>query len=383
MYTLLLVVIYFAFVSLGLPDSLLGAGWPVMHEALGVPSSFAGGVSAIISCGTVVSGLFADLLVRRIGSGSVTAGSVLLSALSLLGFSLAGRYWQLCVLAVPYGLSAGAVDAVLNNYVALHYAGKHMSWLHCFWGVGASLSPYLMGVCLSGVRSWRGGYGLVFLCQAVIAAVVFCSLPLWKQNRGKQDAQEQTPRAGIKTLLHIAGVKPLLVSFFCYCAMETTAGLWASSYLTESRGMGAEQAARFASLFYLGITGGRFLGGFLTDRLGDKRMIRIGSGILLCGMGSLLLPIPPTVGLCLIGFGCAPIYPGIIHGTPESFGETHSQAIIGLEMSCAYLGNVLMPPLFGVLADIWGTGLYPFFLLALGVGLLLLTERKNKVCGKK
>lgn len=385
MYSFLLAVIYLAFVSLGLPDSLLGSGWPVMHGELSVPLSYVGAVTMVTACGTVVSSLFADRLVRRFGTGIVTAGSVLLSACSLFGFSAAEHFWVLCVLAVPYGLAAGAVDAVLNNYVALHYAGRHMSWLHCFWGVGAAVSPYIMGMSISGGAGWQSGYRLVSVAQFVIAACILCSLGLWKkQDAASEDAVPE--RAGFGTLLAIRGVKPLLFSFFCYCALETTTGLWASTFLAEWRKVDASLAANFASLFYLGITFGRFLCGFITEKVGDKRMIRYGTVIVLLGMLMVALPfpsdVPSLVGLLLIGLGCAPIYPCIVHATPDSFGKMHSQAIIGLEMASAYVGNTLMPPLFGLLAEHVSVSLYPFYLLVLGIAMLALTERKNKVCAE-
>ena len=383
MYGLLLAVIYLAFVSLGLPDSLLGAGWPVIHTEIGVPISYAGAVSMITSCGTVVTALFTDRLVRRFGASIVTALSVLLSALSLFGFSVASSFGLLCLLAVPYGLAAGAVDAVLNNYVALHYSGRHMSWLHCFWGVGAAVSPYIMGYAISGGAGWHSGYLWVAAAQAVIAACVFASLPLWK--KGQTDTEDTDAKSvGFAQILSICGVKPLLLSFFCYCALETTAGMWASTFLAEWRNVEEATAANFASLFYLGITAGRFVCGFLTERIGDKRMVRIGSVIVLAGMCAVALPVqsnvPALAGLLVIGLGCAPIYPCIVHSTPYSFGKAYSQSIIGMEMSAAYAGSCLMPPLFGLLAEHISMSLYPFFLLFFGTCMLLLTERKNRMC---
>ncbi len=394
MYQLLLAVIYLAFISLGLPDSLLGAGWPIMHEQLHVPLSYAGAVTMLIACGTVISSLLADRLVRRVGTGVVTAGSVLLSALSLFGFSMAGEFWLLCVLALPYGLAAGAVDAVLNNYVALHFSGRHMVWLHCFWGVGAAVSPYLMGLCISAGSGWQSGYRLVFLIQLVIAAVVLSSLPLWKKRAAAgslaADSISEPRKAGMRILFSLRGVKEVLLSFFCYCALETTTGLWASTYLAEKRGVAVEIAAQFGSLFYLGITCGRFLCGFITEKAGDKRMIRIGSAGVMAGIVLLMLPFfgsgSAVAGLLLVGFGCAPIYPCIIHATPDSFGKTHSQAIIGLQMASAYIGNTLMPPLFGVLAGALpgvGVSVYPYYLLLLGTVMVLLSERKNRICMRR
>ena len=385
MYGLLLAVIYLAFVSLGLPDSLLGAGWPVIHTEIGVPLSYAGAVSMITSCGTVVTALFTDRLVRRFGASIVTAVSVLVSALSLFGYAAANSFVWLCVLAVPYGLAAGAVDAVLNNYVALHYSGRHMSWLHCFWGVGAAVSPYIMGYAISGGAGWHCGYLWVAIAQSLIAACVFASLPLWKKRQADEE-QTASKSVGFAKLLSIRGVKPLLLSFFCYCALESTAGMWASTYLVEWRGVAEATAANFASLFYLGITAGRFVCGFLTEKVGDARMVRVGSCVVLAGMCAVALPlqsnVPALAGLLVIGLGCAPIYPCIVHSTPYSFGKTHSQSIIGMEMSAAYMGSCLMPPLFGVLAQHISVSLYPFYMLFFGVCMLLLTERKRYVCGE-
>lgn len=388
MYSLLLAVIYLSFISLGLPDSLLGAGWPVMQVQLDVPLSYAGGVTMLIACGTVISSLLADRMIRKLGTGVVTAGSVLLSSLTLLGFSLAGKYWVLCVLALPYGMAAGAVDAALNHYVALHYAGRHMAWLHCFWGIGAAVSPYLMGVCISGGWGWRSGYHTVFAIQLVIAVAVFATLPLWKRKEaltGEGDSEDGAGRRyGFGELLAVKGVKPVLLAFFCYCSLETTTGLWASSFLVQVKAVEPQLAARFASLFYLGITAGRLICGFITDKLGDKRLIRIGTCLLLCGMVLAALPFagsaPSLCGLLLIGFGCAPIYPCIIHSTPYSFGKERSQAIIGMQMASAYIGNTLMPPLFGLIAQHISVALYPFFLLLFGGIMLAATERKNRVC---
>lgn len=369
MLHLLLAVIYAAFISLGLPDSLLGAAWPSMYPGFGVPVSYSGIIFCIISAGTVVSSLCSDRLTRRLGAGWVTAISVGTTALALFGFSVSGAFWMLCLWAVPYGLGAGSVDAALNNFVALHFSSRHMSWLHCMWGVGASVGPYIMGAALTGGSGWPMGYRIISLIQIVLTAVILLSLPLWKRKA----AGEENPEAengevlGLGKILQISGAKEILIAFFCYCALEQTTGLWASSYLVLRKGVAPETAAGFASLFYIGITVGRALGGFLTAKWTDTQMIRIGQGMIAAGLAAMLLPLgeyAALAGLILIGLGCAPIYPSVIHSTPAHFGADKSQAIIGVEMASAYIGNCLMPPLFGWLAGKTTMALFPFYLAA-------------------
>jgi fucose permease len=383
MYSLLLAIIYMAFIGLGLPDSLLGSGWPAMQVQMEVPLSYAGIISAIIAGSTIVSSLYSDRMTRKLGAGLVTAVSTLVTAAALFGFSLSGSFPALCLCAVPYGLGAGAVDAALNNYVALRYASRHMNWLHCFWGVGAAASPYVMGYCLSGGFGWNGGYGAVAVIQAVLAAGLFCALPVWKRQKNLPGAPRiHAEPLRLTQILSIRGVKYILSAFFCYCALESTAGLWASSYLVTARGVGTETAAEFASLFYLGITFGRFLCGFAANRAGDRSMIRIGIAVILAGIAAVLLPLESNAlrlcGLAAAGLGCAPVYPSIIHATPDNFGPENSQAVIGVQMASAYAGSTLMPPLFGLLAGSVGVSLYPVFLLALAVFTLVMTEALNR-----
>lgn len=372
MLHLLLAVIYLSFVSLGLPDALLGAAWPSMYVVFGVPVSCAGVVSMIIALGTVVSSLQSSRLTRLLGTGRLTALSVGLTALALMGFSLSGSFWALCFWAVPYGLGAGSVDAALNNYVALHYASRHMSWLHCMWGVGASLGPYLMGFALTSGRGWQAGYRWISLLQIILTFVLVFSLSLWRL-RGGTGEEEAVPQAlSLPQVLRLPGVKAAAAAFFCYCALEQTAGLWASSYLTLHRGVPAETAAGFASLFYLGVTGGRALSGFVTLKLNDHQMIRLGQAIAGAGICALLLPLGTSAaltGLVLIGLGCAPVYPCLIHATPAHFGPENSQAVIGVQMASAYIGTCLMPPLFGLIAARLSAGWFPFYLLAVLAGL--------------
>lgn len=378
MAQLLLAVIYASFISLGLPDSLLGSAWPSMYPGFGVPVSWSGIVFFIISLGTVISSLQSDRLTRALGAGRVTAISVGMTAAALFGFSVSDSFWMLCLWAVPYGLGAGSVDAALNNYVALHYASRHMSWLHCMWGVGASLGPYIMGQALTGWQSWALGYRVISVLQMGLTAVILLSLPLWK---GRTQGGEATEGGGagasaperqrpltLRQIIAVPGVKAVMVTFFCYCALEQTAGLWASSYLVLHKGVAPQTAASFASLFYLGITAGRALSGFLTLRLSDSALIRLGQGVIAVGLTAFFLPLgqyAALAGLILVGLGCAPIYPSVIHSTPAHFGAERSQAIIGVQMASAYVGNCLMPPLFGLIADHISVALFPLYLLVI------------------
>ncbi len=367
MVHLLLAVIYLAFISLGLPDALLGAAWPSIYPAFGVPVSYMGMVSMIIALGTCISSLLSDRMTRLLGTGKVTALSVATTALALLGFSWSHSFWALCLWAIPYGLGAGSVDASLNNYVALHYESRHMSWLHCFWGIGAALGPYFMGAILTGGRVWNAGYRVIGILQIFLTAILIFSLPLWKGRAEESGEKERTKALSLRQIVAIPGAKEVLFCFFCYCAVESTAGIWASSYLTLQKGVPAETAAGFASMFYIGITVGRAISGFLTIRLRDPQMIRLGQGILALGIAAMLLPLGANVslmGFLLIGLGCAPIYPCVIHSTPAYFGAENSQAIIGVQMASAYLGTCLAPPVFGLIAQNVSIRLFPFFLLA-------------------
>ena len=370
MLSFLLPLIYLAFISLGLPDALLGAAWPSMYGGFGVPVSCAGVISMIIALGTVVSSLQSARLTRLLGAGKVTAASVGLTALALAGFSLSGSFCQLCLWAVPYGLGAGSVDAALNNYVALHYASRHMSWLHCMWGVGASLGPWLMGRALTGGMGWAAGYRWIALLQLGLTLLLACSLPLWRLRREEEGPPPPSLRLG--QVLALPGVKAVMLAFFCYCAVEQTAGLWASSYLTLQRGVPAETAAGYAGLFFLGVTAGRGLSGFLTLKLRDAQMVRLGQLTAGAGICALLLPLgtpAALAGLLLTGLGCAPIYPCLIHATPDHFGAENSQAVIGIQMASAYVGTCLMPPLFGILASRVTAALLPVYLLVLLAGM--------------
>ena len=384
MYSLLLVLIYIAFISLGLPDSLLGSGWTVMHAEMNVPIPYMGIVSMIISGGTIVSSLLSDKLTRKLSTKIVTVGSVFLTVIALFGFSVSTSFWMLIAFAIPYGLGAGAIDAALNNYVALHYSSKSMSWLHCFWGVGTIVSPFIMSYALT-YSVWNTGYRIVGFLQLGIALLLLFTLPVWRVN--KDTSAYQGKSIGLIKALKIKGVPFLLVGFFAYCAAEATTMNWASTYFSTVKNMPAEQAARLASLFYIGITVGRFLCGFITDKLGDKKMIELGTGVLLCGVVLLFIPtgyiIVSQIGFIIIGLGCAPIYPCIIHSTPSNFGEENSGAIIGIQMASAYVGSTFIPPLFGLLGGILGYKIMPIYILAFFVLMIVMVEMTFKITGKK
>lgn len=384
MYSLLLVLIYIAFISLGLPDSLLGSGWTVMHAEMNVPISYMGIISMIISGGTIVSSLLSDKLTRKLSTKIVTVGSVFLTVIALFGFSFSTKFWMLIAFAIPYGLGAGAIDAALNNYVALHYSSKSMSWLHCFWGVGTIVSPFVMSYALT-YSVWNTGYRIVGFLQLGIALLLLLTLPVWKVN--KDTSVSSGKSIGLIKALKIKGVPFLLVGFFAYCAAEATTMNWASTYFSTVKNMPAEQAARLASLFYIGITVGRFLCGFITDKLGDKKMIELGTGVLLCGVVLLFIPtdyiIVSQIGFIIIGLGCAPIYPCIIHSTPSNFGEENSGAIIGIQMASAYVGSTFIPPLFGLLGGILGYKIMPIYILAFFVLMIVMVEMTFKITGKK
>ena len=383
MVHLLLAVIYVSFISLGLPDSLLGAAWPSIYQGFGVPVSYSGVIFCIISVGTVISSLQSDRLTRRFGAGWVTAVSVGMTAAALFGFSVSNSFWALCLWAVPYGLGAGSVDAALNNYVALHFASRHMSWLHCMWGIGASVGPYIMGAALATSAGWHMGYRIIGLIQLVLTAVILLSRPLWKTSAANAEVQTEASAKTLtlKEIFRIPGVKAVLITFFCYCSLEQTTSLWASSYLVLAKGIAPDTAAGFASLFFIGITAGRALCGFLTLKWNDTQMVRIGVAVIALGVAAMLLPLGETVtlaGLILIGLGCAPIYPSIIHSTPAHFGADKSQAIIGVQMASAYIGNCLMPPLFGLITNHTTIAIFPYYLLGILVVMGYMHETLQK-----
>lgn len=380
MFTLILALTYICFISLGLPDSLLGAAWPVMQEQMSVPVSYAGIVSLIICLNTIISSLLSDVMIRKLGIGKIIAISIATTAVALFGFSVSDRYWMLLLWAIPYGLGAGCVDSVLNNYAALHFKSQHMSWLHCMWGVGASISPYIMSFALVRLNNWHYGYLIVGAIQIVLSFFIFMTVPLWKNTPsadGEGEKVESKPLS-IRQILAIPGALTCFVTFFGYCALELTSSLWASSYLVQARGVPIEIASGCASLFYIGITVGRAISGFLAMRLTDRSLIRIGLGIIFAGIMLVLLPwdtLFACAGFVIIGLGCAPVYPCIIHMTPDLFGKDKSQAVIGVQIAFAYTGFCIMPPLFGFIANHISIGLLPVYLLVLLVIIIVMHEK--------
>ena len=374
-------------ISLGLPDSLLGSAWPQMQESLGVSLSLGGVISFLITASTILSSLMSHRVIQRFGTGGVTMCSVAMTALALLGFSLSDSFLALCLWAIPYGLGAGSVDAALNNFVALHCKAKHMSWLHCFWGIGATGGPYIMGLCLSRGMGWQAGYRTISFLQMALTLILLLSLPLWKKQElplsGGETVRPQTPQWG--KLLKRPGVKAALTAFFFYSALELTTGLWGSSYMVAVRGISPETAAKWISLFYLGITAGRFFSGFLTLRFSDDAMVRLGEGTAIVGIILLLLPLHNLflcVGLILTGLGCAPIYPSLLHATPQRFGKSLSQSLMGTQMAISYLGSTTMPPVSGFLSEKISMGLYPVLLLVFALSMTILTEKGRHCTGE-
>ena len=382
MGSMLLAVIYLIFISLGLPDSLLGSGWPTMQQTFGVPSSYAGYVSMTISCMTVISALISPRMIRRFHTKWIVIFSIALTVLGLMGFSFSGQYWMLFLFAVPYGLGAGSIDAAVNHYVANHYPSSVMNFLHCFYGVGAMISPYIMSLALRAAR-WNEGYRWTAYLQLGILAVCVLSLPLWKQN-GQQEETENGESAGIAETLKVPGVVLTLIAFFAYCSGEATCFLWTPSYFAGTKaGLGEDTVASFGSLIFGGLMLGRLISGFVSNRLGDRRLIRIGIAVELAGILLVLLPFPgyvvTAVGFVIIGTGMGPVYPAIQHMAPGHFGKRHSAAVIGLQMASAYIGSTVMPMVFGHLQQAMGIWIMPGYLLvfaALNIGLLEIAYRK-------
>lgn len=370
MATLLLIVIYIAFIGLGVPDSLFGTAWPAIYTDLNLPVSWASIVTIIVSCGTITSSLLSSWLISRFGTGKITAVSTLMTALALLGFSCSDSMLWLCLCAIPLGLGAGSIDTALNNYVALHYKASHMNFLHCFYGIGVSLSPYLMSLALS-KGTWEGGYRAVFWFQLAIAALTVLALPLWKKVRHAQNGEEEeeTPRVlSFPALMKMPKVRMACLVFIGYCALEYTCGTWGSTFLVNAKGAAADTAARMVTFYYVGLALGRFLSGVLAGRLHSRQLVKIGQTILLAAIASLFLPLPSafcSVSLFFIGLGNGPIFPNMLHLTPELFGKDLSQAVIGAEMATSYIGVLLAPALFGLIAQNVTAALFPVYLLVL------------------
>lgn len=385
MKLLLLIIIYIAFISLGLPDSMLGAAWPTIRAELYLPIAGAGLISMIISGGTIISSFLSGKLIKRLGTGKLTLMSVFTTAIALLGFSISKNYLWLCMMAIPLGLGAGAVDAALNNFVALHFSARHMSWLHCFWGVGATGGPIIMAAAISLKGSWHKGYLSVAIIQFFLVAILLATLPLWKayNNIGQTDVIVEDKDVKV---FKLPGIRPALLSFFSYCALETTAGLWGATYLVQIKGVETVVAAGWISIYYLGITIGRLINGFITARLSNSTLIRGGQFII--GIGAILLLISNQtyinlLGLVLIGMGCAPIYPSMLHETPVRFGKINSGKLMGIQMAFAYIGTTLVPPTLGLVMGTLGIQLYPIFILVLLIIMFVSSEKINKIMARR
>ncbi|MDC7126960.1 MAG: MFS transporter [Spirochaetales bacterium] len=390
MATLLLIIIYIAFISLGLPDALLGSAWPVMQPDLNVPYAFAGIPQIMISGGTILSALFSGLLLKKYGTGKVTAVSVSLTAIALIGFSFSPSLWWLLVFTIPMGLGAGSVDAGLNAYVANNYKPHLMSWLHCFWGIGALGGPLVMSMLLSKGFQWRLGYRSIGIFQVCLVFILIISLPLWDKVKKENEVETKEEESGddipFFSVLKVKGVLMALLIFLFYCGIELTMGLWGGSYLFKVKNMTPSTAAIWISIYYGGITIGRFFSGFLTFKLSNNSMIRLGISIVLLGVLFMLLPLPQgfvQAGFLLVGLGCAPIFPSMLHETPVRFGKKNAQAVMGFQMAAAYVGSTVFPPMFGFIASSHAMYLFPFFLLGYIIILIICFERLKKVVAKK
>lgn len=402
MATLILILIYIAFISLGLPDAMLGAAWPIIQLDFNVPLGYAGIVSLLISSGTIISSLFSVSLIRRFGTGKVTTMSVLLTAIGLFGFSQTHSLWPLLLCGIPLGIGAGAVDAALNGYVAEHYSATHMNFLHAFWGIGALSGPLIMSGFIGYSGNWRYGYLSVAVIQFILVAILFFSLPVWKkiekihtekvdietrtEQQKNSENQEPNKTQGLAKTLRIKGVKRILISFMMYSGLELTMGLWGASFLVQVQHFTPTRAAAWLSVYYGGITLGRILSGVLATRFKNRQLIRAGEILVLSGTLSLLsgtfLPGGAAfsiIGFILIGLGCAPIFPGMLHETPVRFGKEHAQAIMGFQMAVAYTSSTILPPLFGLLATLTSPIILPIVLTFYALTMLILTEKANTV----
>ena len=384
MITALLVIIYIAFISLGLPDSILGSAWPSIYGDIGVEVSAQGILSMITAGGTIISSFLSGKVIRRFGTGVVTGVSVLLTALALFGYSLSGSIYMLCICAMPLGLGAGSVDVALNNFVANHYEARHMSWLHCFWGVGATLGPIIISLYIDKNGGWQDGYRTIALLQLALVVVLFLSIPLWRKVERKEEVKGENIQKGIsfQELINIKGVKAVLIALFSYIALEASTGFWGASFLVLSRGISEEKAAQWISLFYMGITLGRFVSGFLTIKLKSRELINLGLVIIALGVAALVLPLPASllpIAFLFIGTGCAPIYPSILHATPENFGKDVSQSLMGVQMGFAYIGSTFMPPLCGLIIGRISPKLYPYYLLIFLISMFIMLTRLYKI----
>ncbi len=382
MVTVLFATICIIFIGLGLPDSVLSSAWPAIYAELNLPFSYANFITVLASLGTVTSSLFSARLINKFGTGPLTFVSTLLSALCLLAFSFSNSMLFFCLLSIPLGLGAGAIDSALNNYTATNYSSLHMSLLHCFYGVGISISPLLMSLALGNDNDWRKGYLLVFIVMIVISIIAFISLPLWKKVKSKQKTQSAKPKSlSLKQMLKMPAVKTAIVMFFCSVGLEFTCGIWACTYLVGVQNLSEDLASRFLTFYYAGITIGRLVSGFVSKKIGEERVVYRGYFIVFIALVLLFLPLPPitkAVSLFLIGFGNGPTFPNFTYLTPINFGSDLSQSIIGLQMAFCNLGILIMPPVFGFLAQGISLSIFPMFLSVLFVAMVISTVIYSK-----
>ena len=388
MATLLLIIIYLAFIGLGIPDSLFGTAWPAIYTELDLPLSYGSAITITCTLCTTVSSLFSVHLIRRFGTNKVTAFCTALTALALFGFTFADSFWMLCLFAIPLGLGAGAIDNGLNAYVSLHYSATQMSFLHSFYGVGVTISPYILSLVISGENGWRGGYRIAFYIQIIITLAMFLTLPVWGKAHGKTGAQEERkPKVlTFKELLALPGIKAVWCIFICSCAIEFLCGTWGSTFLVEYKGLPIDKAAGMVVFYYAGITLGRFFSGILATRLTCFQIVKIGEYIVAAAILILLLPLPTlfsAVGLFLVGFGNGPLYPNFSYLTPINFGEENAEAVMGTEQVCAYIGCTVVPAIFGILGQMFGLWLFPVFLLVFFVPLVVGTVNIMKIKNEK
>ena len=384
MATALLIIIYIAFIGLGIPDSLFGTAWPAIYSEFELPISFGSFVTIIISCGTVLSSVISSKIISRLGTNKVSAYSTLLTALALLGFSFAPNLWVMCFWAIILGVGAGAIDVALNNYVAIHYSATHMSFLHCFYGVGVSVSPYILSLVIAGNFGWRGGYRIAFAIQLIITLLLFLSLPLWRKAHGGENESEENAHKDLSfgSVLKIPGVKMMCSLFIASCAIECTCGGWGSTFLVEYKHLPAEKAAQIIMIYYIGMTLGRFLSGVLAAKLHSWKIIKLGQIVL--GLALLLLILPGGVYLCalgmfLIGLGNGPLFPNFNYLTPENFGSDISQSVIGIQMASAYIGIMVAPAVCGLLGQVFGMVIFPYYLILFYAIMIPVTVRIKTV----
>lgn len=371
MATLLLIVIFIDFIGLGIPDSLFGAAWPAINSDFGLPISAANAVTVTMTVCSIISSLMSAKLTEKFSTSKIAAVSTALTAVGLFGFSISKNIYMMFFFTLFLGFGAGAIDAVLNNYVAVHYRASHMNFLHCFYGIGVTLSPYLMSLALKN-RSWQSGYHLAFIIQLVISIIAFASLPLWQKNgrlsESSDEKSEKSEKSSFAELIKLPGIKSTWLVFFGSCALEYVGGTWSSSFLVNSRGITVDRAALFVTVYYGGIAFGRFLSGIFSSKLKPQQIILIGTILIIPAIVLVSQPFIPNliaVGMFLIGLGNGPLYPNMVHLTPIRFGAQRSQAVMGSQMAAAYIGILSMPTLTGFLAQKFSTDIFPYCLAVL------------------